>query len=752
MHEVPQGCVVTATQNHDVMRASTLFTRLHERLQADRENGGVRFSPVVRGFVLAATVLACGVFFPWWIEETPPQWQPRQELVGTRWRGPLVRAEYSFVVAKPRAIYEQELRRALDSVVPLFQWRPVAGEELSRRVEELVDSLRHGLLPLPPESASLWGGLPEQARSEELRRLQEALVRALSSVFQQGILNVPKEQLASQQIAIRRSPVVESRVPVEKVLDTAEALALVRSWLQQRVSPPLQAVGMEIASRVLRPTLYYDGELTRSIRHAAQQGVPRTWGIVRAGEIVIAPGDVVTDTTIAKLQSYGNARLLQRERRVTVLSLLGGIGQAALICAVLFVYLGFFRPRIFRDNLQLSGLALGLVLIAAMAWISRVAGSAAPIEHLVLVPALSMLVAILLDSRTAFYATVTAALLVAGIRLGDYPTGLSLMLGGMMAAYTVRDLESRRQLFRSLFFTALGMGVAVLIFGLAQGRELQDVLLRCGFAGVNAAVSPVLTFGVLLLLERVFNLVTDMRLLEYSSLEHPLLRELQHKAPGTYQHTLNVAHLAERAARAIGARALLVRVGAYFHDIGKLMKPEYFAENLIGLENKHERLPPKKSAAIIREHVTEGIELARAYNLPPQIVDFIPQHHGTMLIRAFWQKALEQARNRNEPPPPEEEFRYPGPKPQTKEAAILMLADAAEALTHVLPPDEPERLAAALDEVIRERILDGQLDECPLSFSELRRVRDALLEGMLGIQHRRVAYEDNLAARTQPAS
>jgi len=315
----------------------------------------------------------------------------------------------------------------------------------------------------------------------------------------------------------------------------------------------------------------------------------------------------------------------------------------------------------------------------------------------------------------------------------------------MLAAYTVRDIESRAQLFRSMFFIAVGLVLAIVLLGIGHGTELRTILLRSTFALGNAVVSPIATFGVLLLLERFFNITTDMQLQQYTTLEHPLLQELQQKAPGTYQHSLNVAHLAEMAARAIGARTVLVRVGAYFHDIGKLTKPEYFAENQIGLDNKHDRLPPHKSAAIIREHVTEGIELARAYRLPPQIVDLIPQHHGTMLIRAFWNKALEQARRQGTPPPSEEDFRYPGPKPQTKEAAILMLADAAEALSHVIPHNEPEALAAALDRAIHERILDGQFDECPLSFRELRRVRDALLNGLRGLQHPRVAYEQQPA-------
>ncbi len=720
----------------------TLFERLQQRLRSSAEAEGIRYSASLKVVILGGTVLLCGLFFPGWVEGLLPQQQRLLKAApGERWQGPPIVAEYTFVVQKPAEVYEREQQQAAEGILPIFSRRPYQRQELEQRLSSLLDSLEQGMLPLSPEIAEMWTEVPPVWRTEELKRLRQGLETVLSELVRRGdILNVPKNGLSSSRIALRPSPVVETVLPLEAVMDSAEALLMLATLIRQQIAPEQQPIAFELARRLIRPTLFYEAELTEMLRRTARQAVPRTWGIVRAGELIVAPGEPLTDTTRAKLRSYVNVGLLHREARVSFSTLMGSFGHAALVCSVLFVYLGFLRPRIFRDNLQLAGLALGLVSIAALAWASQAVASRLPLQYLIVLPVFSMVVAILLDSRTAFYTTVTAALLVAGVRQGDYPTALALMLGGMLAAYTVRDLESSRQLFRSFFFTLLGMGTAVLVFGVAHGHSVEEVALQCGFVGLNAALSPACTFGILLFLERVFNIVTDMRLLEYSSLEHPLLEELQRKAPGTYQHSLTVARLAEHAARAIGARTLLVRVGAYFHDIGKLTKPEYFAENQIGLDNKHDRLPPKKSAAIIREHVSEGIELARAYGLPQQIIDFIPQHHGTMLIRVFWQKALEQARARQEALPQEQDFRYPGPKPQTKEAAILMLADAAEALTHVIPADEPERLAAALDEVVRERILDGQLEECPLTFRELSRVREALLEGMVGIQHRRVAY------------
>jgi putative nucleotidyltransferase with HDIG domain len=728
------------------MPKPTLFERLKLQAEEAALPRALRYSPRLRAVLLGCTVVLCGLFFPWHFEQFPPRWTPSAHTIGSRWQGPPLYAEYPFVVYKPAEQYERQRREAMDSVPPVFLPDATAERAALEQLRAMLDSLRTGFLPLRFDNSILWSRLTPAEHSRAIAQLQQVLEQLLRWLYRAGVLDIPLQSIPNSHVLVQLSAVEHRRIPVAQLLDSSRAFRIAVEAFAALPDQRLRSIGMELFERLFRPNLFYSAEHTERLRQAAAAAVPRTLGFVRAGELIVAPGDLITDTLAAKLWSYPQARLLQPQPQLQLLlqQVVGNFGHAGLVCAILFVYLAFLRRRIFRDNWQLAGLSSALVLTAAMSW-GSLRLEPLPAEYLILLPAVSMAVAILLDSRTAFYTTVTAALLVAGVRGGDYSTGVALMLGGMLAAYTVRDIESRAQLFRSMFFIAVGLVLAIVLLGIGHGTELRTILLRSTFALGNAVVSPIATFGVLLLLERFFNITTDMQLQQYTTLEHPLLQELQQKAPGTYQHSLNVAHLAEMAARAIGARTVLVRVGAYFHDIGKLTKPEYFAENQIGLDNKHDRLPPHKSAAIIREHVTEGIELARAYRLPPQIVDLIPQHHGTMLIRAFWNKALEQARRQGTPPPSEEDFRYPGPKPQTKEAAILMLADAAEALSHVIPHNEPEALAAALDRAIHERILDGQFDECPLSFRELRRVRDALLNGLRGLQHPRVAYEQQPA-------
>jgi putative nucleotidyltransferase with HDIG domain len=369
--------------------------------------------------------------------------------------------------------------------------------------------------------------------------------------------------------------------------------------------------------------------------------------------------------------------------------------------------------------------------------------SSYPLEYAVIVPALSMLIAILFDSRTAFYSTVVMSLLIAGVRGSDYSVGLAMMIGGMVAAYSVRDIQARTQLFASITYVFIGMSVSIASIGAERSLSWNEMYPQLIVAGINAVFSPIFTFGVLYLIERVFPVTTDLKIDEYDSLEHPLLMEMNEKAPGTFQHTMTIARLAESAAHAIHANALLAKVGSLYHDIGKIPKAEYYVENQINIDNKHNHLPPKKSASIIKEHVHDGIELAKEYKLPQRIIDFIPMHHGTMLVKHFYAKAIELSQNGDGPTiVKEEDYRYTGPKPNTKETGILMLADAAEAVVRLNNAETKEDIEVILQGIINDRMLDGQLDECPLTIAEINEIKESFIKNLLGMRHHRITYKE----------
>ncbi|HZK75913.1 MAG TPA: HDIG domain-containing protein, partial [Candidatus Kapabacteria bacterium] len=361
----------------------------------------------------------------------------------------------------------------------------------------------------------------------------------------------------------------------------------------------------------------------------------------------------------------------------------------------------------------------------------------------------SMLLTVLFDSRTGFYGTVVAALIVAGIRGNDYSIALAGLCAGAFAAYTVRDLRNRAQLFTSTGYIFFGYLVAIAALSLEQGTPMRDVGYELIASLGNALISPVLTLGILYAVEVTFDTVSDLRLTEFDNINHPLLRELALRAPGTYQHTMMVAQLAENAAIAIGANASLAKVGAYFHDVGKLAAPQNFVENQSNDSgNIHENLSPMESAARVKSHVEQGIALARAHDVPERIVDFIPMHHGTLPISFFYQRAVMEAAGGGYVN--EAEFRYPGPLPNSKEAAIVMLADASEAISRSLAQKGEDMTAEAIEEaieqLIRTRFDQGQLDQSDITVRDLTIVRSVFARHLSGLHHPRIVYPAPLDA------
>jgi hypothetical protein len=273
------------------------------------------------------------------------------------------------------------------------------------------------------------------------------------------------------------------------------------------------------------------------------------------------------------------------------------------------------------------------------------------------------------------------------------------------------------------------------------------LLTDAGLYGLWGVAAGFAMTGLLPFIENIFGILTEISLLELGDVAHPLLQELVRRAPGTYNHSINVASMAEAAAERIGGQGLLLRVGAYFHDIGKMLKPQYFIENQNSGDNRHESLVPAMSTLVIIAHVKDGAELAREHHLPQPIIDFIQQHHGTTLVEYFYRRASEDSeRNPDSGEVDENAFRYPGPKPHSKEAGILMLADAVESASRVLVEPTPSRIESLVEEIAMKRLLDGQFDECGLTLQELRAVQESLVKSLTAVYHGRVKYPDQLTA------
>ena len=430
---------------------------------------------------------------------------------------------------------------------------------------------------------------------------------------------------------------------------------------------------------------------------------------------------------------------------------LGRAGALMLATALLCIYIARYQKRIVKNHLR--GLALVGVLVLMLVLTKLMVTTLAWNRYTAILPVLmtAVIVTIAYDQRFALAMGAAVTVLIISQLRADLGM-LVVLLGGLATAvFLLREIRTRSKLIE---VCALSAGVvAALVWGDALSRAvpwriaLIDSLWGAGFA----LLAGFLAQGVLPLIERAFRIATSMTLLEWCDASKPLLKRLATEAPGTYNHSLQLGTMCETAAEAIGAWGLRARVGAYFHDIGKINKPEYFVENQDAGESKHDKLTPAMSLLIIIGHVKDGVEMAREYGLPRVLHEFIATHHGTTLVQYFYYEAARRRRLEEEPDPEETDFRYGGPKPGSKEAAILMLADVAESSVRAMTDPTATRIRTQVHEVVSQRLTTGQLDECDLTLREVHVIETSLIKSLTGIHHSRVAYPTNGEVHSSPA-
>ncbi|HTW93222.1 MAG TPA: HDIG domain-containing protein [Tepidisphaeraceae bacterium] len=489
------------------------------------------------------------------------------------------------------------------------------------------------------------------------------------------------------------------------------------------------------------PTHELDQAATEAAQERAAASVPETAALVPyAQDSVIVPKGIITDHAIAilraeneaYLQSLGNGRLEQ---------IIGIILTAFVITLLLAAYTVRYQPRIKRNTARALALA---ALLTSMLLISALAGAVSDSPYIWGI-APTILAAIILtiayDQRFAMGVGSIHSVLVTLALAEGAGFFLILWVGVMVTCYLLDDIRTRSKLIEVGGAAALAMmfvSAAVGALSLDPSRYLWHNCLYVGAAGLAAGF---VTLGILPFVEKAFRITTSMTLLELADASQPLLRRLALEAPGTYNHSIQVATLAEAAAEAIGANSLACRVGAYYHDVGKINKADYFAENQPGgTPSRHLNLSPNVSLLIILGHVKDGMELAREYNLPSSLLPFIQQHHGTTLVEYFYNEACKQTGQEAVSPVPEEQYRYPGPKPKSRETAILMIADCVESACRAMRDPSASGVDRLVSDLIRRRLDDGQFDECDLTLRDIERIQRSMSKTLLGIYHGRIAY------------
>ncbi|HXE71506.1 MAG TPA: HDIG domain-containing protein [Candidatus Nitrosotenuis sp.] len=615
---------------------------------------------------------------------------------------------------------DESRRRAAAEVAPVYTFEPRMVTQAEDRVRVTFDLLaRRAALraQAPPDLA------------ERLAELDRQMPLPLSQKTVQHLSAAPPPLLDYLENATRHVlvQVLKEGVREDQVPEARQAVGREVRQLPG-LDPSYQEAVIEIASGALVPSKFLDPEATSRARQAAMEGVTPIKRLILQGQAIVRKGEIVTPETLEDLKALGLLR-----RRLTAQNLLAYSLLVLVLMLMVMVYLRQERPDIYRRPASLMLLAL---VVIAVAGVGRYLTTISP--YLAPVATASMLIAFLLEARLALLTTALLAILT-GIFTQAFPPAAVALLTGTVGVLAVARVSGRFDLIAASLVVWASNVLAVLVFSLMSTDEWGEIAKNTlFFGGLNGLTSALVAVGALPFLENFFGITTHIKLVELSSPSEPLLQRLLKEAPGTWQHSVMVANMAESAAQAVGADSLLARVGAYYHDVGKIKRPRFFIENQTGPDNPHDRIAPSLSAMIIMAHVRDGLELAAQYKLPDTIVDFIRQHHGTSLVAYFY----HAARTRSQEPVFEEDFRYPGPKPRTRESAIVMICDGIEAASRTLPSPTPERLAELVNKMIDGLVEDGQLDECDLSLKDLSVVRETLIRNLTGLYHQRVEYPD----------
>lgn len=759
-------------------KARPVGTQL-ESGRSDDDSSAMRYWFIRGGLFFALVLIALMAF---------PRGQVYQYTVqiGDTWRQPTLVAPFNFPVYKDPETVQAQRRAARSETPPYFRNLPNA----TQRMTDNRDTLQQQLNSIFDAYASFryheLRGQTEEARADSMRyldfrrnarlkvsstqwrtlvdsyveripalsttsreapsgsRLDERMLEAAYSIGVQlhdvGVLNRARDSILTDEVIIRdEEERMQQVVSKNNLFGINEAYDYAQEQIREQfANQPAQAdLAYAFFRAIFQPSLRYMRAETLRERERKANQVTAIQGGVEEGEIVVSQGEVVTEEIKQKLTSMERERTERIDAPIPWKQASGEFLLSIVIFFIFFLFLYFLEHSLFANT---RAVVIITLLLAFAAGLFGVVVRMSDVSlYIVPVAVVSVLLTIIFHSRVGLMGTLTLATLGGSMLWFDLEYTLATFFAGMLGVFSVRDIKDRGQFFVSALIILAGYALVLtaswLYLGTPAERFGWDVL----FAAIGA--SFIIASQILLwVIERGFDVTTDLTLLELSDTNRPLLKELSLRAPGTFNHSLQVANLAEAAADRVGANALLTRVGALYHDIGKMLKPEYYVENQRAGVNPHDKLKPRMSALIIASHVKEGLEMAKEYNLPPRVLQFIPTHHGTTRIEYFYRRALEQAEDESNVL--ESEFRYPGPRPDSKETGILMLADSVEAACRSLDEPTHNRIKSLIDIIFRQNIDDGQLDNTDLTFRDLSQIRETFLSMLMGIYHVRVKYPD----------
>ncbi|OIO81613.1 MAG: hypothetical protein COZ98_06295 [Candidatus Omnitrophica bacterium CG_4_8_14_3_um_filter_43_15] len=564
----------------------------------------------------------------------------------------------------------------------------------------------------------------------------------LSLVYENGVLSV-KDKARIQEsgetdiIIFNKAAGTEKQVGVARIPGVDEALRDLYDRAKKVISDKkmVQAV-VEVLQNEITANLLFEKIITEARRQEAAASVPVQYKqiSIKKGELIISKGQRANKDHMAQFLAIEKNEIQRSRGKFTI----GALLLVFLLLSVVTIYLILYEPKIFHNT---SYLTLIGVLSVAIIFIARAIIVSPLPSYVIPLASISMLIAILLNQRLAIFITIILGLAISINVENSLNLAIMFLFGGLIGIFSTRNIRKRWHIIRSGILVGGVNALSIISISLLNNLNVDSFLADGLWGFGNGILCVFIVMSILPLLEDIFNITTNITLLELSDMNHPLLKDMMVKAAGTYHHSLMVGNLAEAAAETVGANSLLARVGAYYHDIGKIAKAEYFTENhKAGSKVLHDKLTPSMSRLIITSHVKDGVELGRKYKLRRDILDFVEQHHGTGLVYYFFQKALE--RIEDDGVLKEEGFRYEGPKPQTRETAIVLMADSVEAASRSLTNPNPAKIEELVHRIINNKFIDGQLDECELTLRDLNKISGAFIRVLIGVTHTRIEYPD----------
>ncbi|GAB7053725.1 MULTISPECIES: HD family phosphohydrolase [unclassified Paenibacillus] len=570
--------------------------------------------------------------------------------------------------------------------------------------------------------------IPEEA-FYKIPRLSAEDLTAMEPVAKEIVSKLMNDQIVDAQAA---------RV---KVPELVNASTLTKSLTRELVQ--------ELVRAALTPNKFYDQKGTEEARAHARDNVKEIY--INKNEVLVSKGEKITEEVYNRL-----AELELLKDDTSSWPNIGLLLFVILCCLVLFMYVRQSTLPVKHNNVQLLMLILIIILTLGLMKVFSMAQSLdfPFIGYLAPTAMGAILITILLNAQLAFISSVLFSVIASVVFNSDqlfpfdFKYGLLTLTCSFAAIFSIQRASRRSSILRAGFMVSLfGLVLVASLLMLDDDITQKDALFAASFVVGGGLLTAVLVIGLLPFFEMAFGILSPLKLVELSNPNHPLLRKLLTETPGTYHHSVMVGNLSEAAAEAIGADGLLCRVGAYYHDIGKTKRPSYFIENQTNIENPHDKIDPALSKSIIVAHARDGVEMLKEYNIPKPIRDIAEQHHGTTLLQYFYHKAKKQAEEKGEKPPEESEYRYPGPNAQTKETAIVGIADCVEAAVRSLRNPTVEQIDTMVRKIIKSRLDDGQYNECDLTIKELDQIAKTLNEALLGIFHSRIEYPTEMPSQ-----